>query len=216
MSDPRSRRAPTGSLVPFFADSPYDNGMMKCTRCGKEATVHDIKVVKGGIVSQIHLCEACAQSEGKTQNTMFPSAEEVANEALMQAAAAAGVPAGTSSAAASNRRVANQCPECGLSWDSFRQEGKLGCPGCYAAFESRLGPLLERAHEGGTHHVGKTPNRAKAEVDMGLRVQHLRKQLLDALSAEQYELAANLRDQITNLGYGIESDGDDNDEKGND
>lgn len=184
---------------------------MKCTRCGKEATVHDIKVVKGGIVSQIHLCESCAADDGHSQN-MFPSAEEVADETLMQAAAAAaGVSAGSSAAsAAANRRAASQCSECGLSWDSFRQEGKLGCPACYVAFESRLGPLLERAHEGGTHHVGKTPNREEAEVDLGLRVQHLRKQLADALSAEQYELAASLRDQIINFGYGI--DDNENDE----
>jgi protein arginine kinase activator len=33
----------------------------------------------------------------------------------------------------------------------------LGCATCYAQFEAQLGPLLARAHEGGTHHVGKSP-----------------------------------------------------------
>ena len=66
-------------------------------------------------------------------------------------------------------------------------------------FEKDLTPLLQRAHEGATHHVGKVPTRRggtgvpmKRQVD----VAKLRKELARAVEAEDYERAAKLRDQI--------------------
>jgi protein-arginine kinase activator protein McsA len=53
--------------------------------------------------------------------------------------------------------AASACPRCGLTFGQFRQSGLMGCPACYDAFEGPLGPLLQRAHEGGTHHSGKIP-----------------------------------------------------------
>jgi protein arginine kinase activator len=66
-------------------------------------------------------------------------------------------------------------------------------------FEKDLTPLLHRAHEGATHHLGKVPARrggtgvpAKRAVDLT----RLRKELQRAVEAEDYERAAKLRDQI--------------------
>src|SRR4051812_6106211 len=110
------------------------------------------------------------------------------------------------------------CPSCGTGYLEFRQSGLLGCPECYKAFESQLGPLLERAHEGGTHHTGRLPKRAlggapnpsapqpramptppsPTEVK-AKRITQLQKQLDDAVKAEQYEKAAKLRDELRTL-----------------
>ena len=45
-----------------------------------------------------------------------------------------------------------------------RISGRAGCSGGehdYTAFEKDLTPLLQRAHEGQGHHVGKSPMRGK-------------------------------------------------------
>jgi len=105
-----------------------------------------------------------------------------------------------------------KCETCGLSYAAFRQHGLLGCSACYVAFEDKLAPLIERAHQGGTHHIGKTPRRLLAAAQDGdteaiervlggareraERLALLRKQLEEALAMEQYERAAALRDEL--------------------
>ena len=59
--------------------------------------------------------------------------------------------------------------------------------------------------------IGVLTDDSRVEVDMVLRVQHLRKQLAESLAAEQYERAAAVRDQIISLGYAIEGGSGDDD-----
>jgi protein arginine kinase activator len=91
------------------------------------------------------------------------------------------------------------CDQCGMTWAEFRQSGLFGCANDYVLFEKDLTPLLQRAHEGATHHVGKVPARRggtgvpmKRQADLT----KLRKELSRAVEAEDYERAAKLRDQI--------------------
>lgn len=161
---------------------------MKCDRCDNEATVHDTKVRGGQIVSQ-HLCEKCAAEAGLVSGGVAMPSTALAPKP--------GVPT---------------CPSCGLSLADFRQGGLLGCAVCYTTFEATLTPMIERAHEGATHHVGKTPRnlleRAGPARDAILggprerveRLRLLKKQLDDAVRAEQYERAAALRDELRRLG----------------
>jgi protein arginine kinase activator len=95
--------------------------------------------------------------------------------------------------------VGQACENCGITWAEFRQSGLFGCANDYVAFEKDLTPLLQRAHEGATHHVGKVPTRRggtgvpmKRQIDLT----KLRKELAKAVEAEDYERAAKLRDQI--------------------
>lgn len=163
---------------------------MKCDHCGNEATVHDFKLVKGGIVSQVHLCEKCAGQLGMAGKT-FKSVDELLHEAV-----AAHVGASAEGSA---------CTNCGLTWGEFREHGLLGCAVCYETFESRLESLLERAHEGGAQHVGKVPFDSPDEAHKTAQIRHLKQQLRDAVAAEQYERAAQLRDQLTTIGCPVAS-----------
>jgi protein arginine kinase activator len=88
------------------------------------------------------------------------------------------------------------CESCGMHFSQLREHSLLGCPDCYKSFEAALGPLLERAHEGGTHHIGKVPRRAGAGEDRQAQLMRMRKRLDAAVEAEDYELAARLRDDI--------------------
>lgn len=160
---------------------------MKCDRCQNEATVHEVTVHKGKKVEK-HLCEQCAKTDGIAIQSHPPIAEMLSKFVM------------SSVGGEKPTRGQAACEGCGLTYAEFRQTGLLGCEECYDAFEEQLGPLLERAQEGGSHHVGKTPRRGGGALDRGKVVATLRRQLLDAIAAEHYEKAAELRDRLRSVG----------------
>jgi len=72
----------------------------------------------------------------------------------------------------------------------------LGCPYDYEIFEKPLSNLIENIQNGKTVHCGKVPSRAPADAKKQIELLNLKKQLEEAVKAENYELAAKLRDQI--------------------
>lgn len=191
---------------------------VKCDRCDNEATVHEVSI-KGGKRHERHLCEGCAREQGVSAVQATPDVSSILQTfiALKSSAQASGTESKgetESAAAAPTSAAAASCPACGQTFAQFRTSGVLGCPLCYTRFESQLTPLLSRAHEGGTHHVGKSPASAKggageqlggaskaehAAIDHDQRVAALRKSLEDAIAGEQYEKAAKLRDELQRL-----------------
>lgn len=159
---------------------------MKCDNCEKPAVVHEV-TVKNGVKAEVHLCQDCAREAGVSMPSHQPLNQLLTHFVISQ----------TSKAKARARK--KTCPSCGLSFGRFRQGGTLGCPDCYEAFTEQLAPLIERAQNGATHHRGKTPRRAGASVDRQVQVQQLIKELDQAVAAEQYERAAELRDRLRNL-----------------
>ncbi|MEK7730886.1 MAG: UvrB/UvrC motif-containing protein, partial [Planctomycetota bacterium] len=91
------------------------------------------------------------------------------------------------------------CPKCGLTFKEFQLKGLLGCPHDYVAFAVLLTPLIQRAHEGGTHHVGKVPPTADATVKKHTGLLRLRRELQEAIEQENFERAARVRDQIRTM-----------------
>ncbi len=177
---------------------------MLCENCGQhEATIHEV-LIKGGTKMEKHLCEVCAQVAASEPSSNLPI-----NELISKYMVSPGVHAGEASEAR-EAPAPTVCPSCAMTVREFRQSGLLGCPVCYSVFEDQLGPLIERAHEGGACHVGKTPRRAldsgreRGDVERLLgdtreraeRLGALRKQLTDAVEREQYERAAQLRDEM--------------------
>ncbi|MGD0539971.1 MAG: UvrB/UvrC motif-containing protein [Tepidisphaeraceae bacterium] len=161
---------------------------MKCEKCNRPATVH-LTEIRGGKKIEKHLCEQCAaQVEGFPTKAHTPINELLTNFVLAHSGLA-------------KEQQSTVCPECGMAWADFAQTGLLGCEHDYTAFDKDLTPLLQRAHEGATHHVGKVPTRrggTSVPVKRQLDVARLRKELNRAIEAEDYERAAKLRDQIRN------------------
>lgn len=159
---------------------------MKCDNCNKPATVH-LTEIKNGKKIEKHLCEQCAaQNEGVPIQAHTPINELLTNFVMQHSGLSA-------------KQAGVECSHCGITWAEFRQSGLFGCEQDYALFERELAPLLQRAHEGGTHHVGKVPTRrGAAGVPTRKRIDltRLRKELARAVEAEDYERAAKLRDQI--------------------
>ena len=61
-----------------------------------------------------------------------------------------------------------------------------------------LVPLLEKVHGTSSHH-GKTPARVQGEIESIRELEQLEDQLGEAVAAEQYERAAELRDCIREM-----------------
>jgi len=158
----------------------------KCDRCDREATVHEVTIKDGAKVEK-HLCESCAREEGVVVQAHAPINELITKFVMSH----------SGQGATATRSQA--CGACGLKYQEFRQHGLLGCAECYKSFESQLGPLVERAQDGATHHIGKAPASVVGSVDRQQRIVTLRKQLTDAIAAEQYERAAQLRDQLMHV-----------------
>ncbi len=158
---------------------------MKCDNCNKPATVH-LTEIRNGKKIEKHLCEQCAAaSEGIPAKGHTPINELLTNFVMAHSGL--------------QKEMGTACEHCGITWAEFRQNGLLGCANDYTVFERDLTPLLQRAHEGATHHVGKVPARRggtgvpmKRQVDLT----RLRKELQRAVEGEDYERAAKLRDQI--------------------
>jgi protein arginine kinase activator len=181
---------PTPSLQPlrllFHAGGkPYDSSRMKCDKCDKPAVVHEV-VIQKGVKREVHLCNEHAAESGYVVN---PSINQMLGQFVISHAAA-----GTAQGAQKT------CPSCGLTLAMFRKSGTLGCPECYEAFLEELDPLIQRAQAGGTHHVGKAPQRAGAALDRQLELRRLMRELDQAVAAEEYERAAEIRDRLMNLG----------------
>lgn len=154
--------------------------------------------MRNGVRIERHLCERHAAEAGIKVSASQP---------------APGVP--TPPAAGTQVR-SSACPTCRTTFAEFKQHGLLGCAVCYQFFEKQLAPLLERAHDGLSQHRGKTlasgtrPQRADsalAEVEARSdRLKRLKSDLERAVQSEQYERAAQLRDEIRRLCEGAGGD----------
>ena len=174
---------------------------MKCDKCDNEATVHEM-IVKGGAKSERHLCEHCARELG-----LNPGGATLGQLITKFVVAPQGQPlAPPGKPPPPKPTPPTTCRGCGTTFADFKQTGRLGCSECYTTFEPQLASLIERAHEGATHHVGKRPTRweersARAEADTARRerIDDLRRRLEQAVMAEQYEAAAVLRDELRKI-----------------
>lgn len=162
-----------------------------CDYCDRPAVVHEL-IIKNGVEREIHLCEVHAQKAGIDIPSPQPINQMLSAEFVV------------TSSARSRRKRQLTCPDCGITFAQFRHSGVLGCPSCYAAFETRLSPLIERAQNGGTSHVGKTPARGGGSIDRQLLISKLKREMDHAVAAEQYERAAHLRDRLRRVEAGEE------------
>ena len=155
--------------------------MHKCMKCPSPATLHITEVHGVGKFDELHFCEKCAH---KYLNEPQPIAKVGAAEAIPEADDSA--------------LGQIECPECGIKFVEFRNTGRLGCPHDYEVFRDELTPLLENIH-GETRHCGKTPRRLPETKQVESELAKLRADLKQAVTREDYEAAARIRDKIKGL-----------------
>jgi len=159
---------------------------MLCQNCKKRtATVHLTDLVNGD-KRERHLCEECASAEGITVKQHI-SINDVLNSFL--------------SSQSTIQNLANiKCPDCGMTFMEFRSKGLLGCPKDYDVFGQALESLIERAQGGGTQHTGKAPGEGARMDPKQQKKLDMQRALREAVEREDYEQAAQLRDQLKEFG----------------
>jgi protein arginine kinase activator len=163
--------------------------MTPCEHCHTSpATVH-ITQISNNEATVSHLCETCAREKGimveVRQEGLLP---EIGIDIQRQAQAAPGAA----------REDARECSHCHTKFAEFKATGKLGCPRCYEEFEKDIASMLVQVN--GDHlHKGKRYSRRGASLMAGADLDKLRRELADAISREEFELAALLRDTMRGL-----------------
>lgn len=159
---------------------------MTCDLCNKnDATVHLTEIINDE-TRELHLCEACAREKGAS------AAEQFGLAGLLAGLADFGAKGGL-------KTETQPCPQCGFTYEDFRKSGRLGCGNCYENFGKVLSPLLKRVH-GSNRYMGRLspPHQKKKGAPEGEPVR-LKEQLKAAVTAEDFEEAARLRDQLRTL-----------------
>ena len=155
---------------------------MKCDKCDKPAVVHEVTIANG-VKKEVHLCLDHAREAG----VAMPGQQPI--NKLLAKFSAAGKPA----------VMAPRCPQCGMSFAQIRQHTLVGCAACYDTFEEPLGRMIQRVQGGATHHVGRGVQSPDEMAGRKQQERELLRALETALNREQYERAAEIRDQISRL-----------------
>ena len=161
---------------------------MKCEKCkAREATVL-FKQTVNGETTTAHLCHECAAE--MQQGGFFSAGSFPFGGNLFE---------GLFGISAPEKPTAKRtCPQCGATWSDLRREGKPRCAGCYEAFADELEPTI-RSLYGTASHTGRAPAKCREQRNKEKKTALLKKQLREAVEAEQYEEAARLRDEIRTL-----------------
>jgi protein arginine kinase activator len=160
---------------------------MLCELCKEaQATVHLTEIVNDQM-TELHLCEACANQKGAQVESHFGLAD------LLGGLADVGKPQEPEEVSTKT------CPNCGMTYDQFRKVGRLGCSECYTTFKKGLTSLLKRIH-GSPLHLGKAPIRlVKSSAKGKNELMELKRKLERAIEIEEFEEAAHLRDAIRQI-----------------
>jgi protein arginine kinase activator len=161
---------------------------MKCECCHEqEATIHLTQVIEGQ-AKKLNLCQDCAQENGIDLNSPISITDVLLGLGAQP----------QEDDAAPGREFDLICNRCQMTRAEFKKRARLGCPECYESFIGELNALTKAMHHG-NQHMGKIPARQGKEARITAQIAALQKDIEVAISKEQYEAAARLRDQIKAL-----------------
>jgi protein arginine kinase activator len=156
--------------------------MLCCICKEKEAKVHLTQIV-GEKMQKVDLCEGCAAQKGVNDPAGFSLADLLlglgASQEMEQASGGGEI----------------KCANCGFTQADFKKAGRLGCSECYQTFSEGLEGLLKTMHKG-TRHIGKVPHSQQQARELADRLKSLQKKLDKAVADENFEQAAQMRDEI--------------------
>lgn len=157
---------------------------MLCESCKERDAVVSVTRIENDGVTQHHLCELCAAAQG-VETTIATPKHPLGEflQAVQQQAATTGL-------------EDLRCSFCNSTMADFRETGRWGCARCYTNFEAPIRELLRRV-QGSNRHVGrayKPP--VGGHMEQAALLSELKDRLRRAVEAEQFEVAADLRDRI--------------------
>ncbi|EWH23344.1 UvrB/UvrC motif-containing protein [Bacillus haynesii] len=172
---------------------------MICQECKERpATFHFTKVINGE-KKEMHICEQCAKENSESYSMNESGGFSIHNllSGLLNFDSSF-----TNSSEAQLFQQPDQvlrCKKCNMTFPEFRKTGRFGCSECYKTFHSYITPVLRKVHSGNTVHAGKIPKRIGGNLHVRRQVEALKKELKELIQQEEFEKAANIRDQIRSL-----------------
>jgi len=154
---------------------------MLCDKCKKNQAAVHFEQLNNGETSKMYLCYKCSLD---FQTPMFFN--NILNGLMY------------------NLKIPTEeissiiCATCGLKLSEFRKIGKLGCANCYIDFKTELNSLLQNI-QWNVEHKGKYPATSADALLRKKAINKLRTQLNAAITLEEYEQAAKLRDEIRDI-----------------
>mgnify|MGYP003436731948 CR=1 FL=1 len=167
---------------------------MECQECKQRpATLHFTKIINGE-KTEVHLCEQCSQE--KSEMFMNNSGVNFSINNLL----AGLLNLDNAFASPKNHTLSGiselHCSHCKLSYSQFTRLGMFGCSNCYESFSKQLEPILRRLHNGNAVHTGKVPKRIGSHISVQRKVQDLKSQMQACIQQEEFEKAAEIRDEL--------------------
>ncbi|MFC0560686.1 UvrB/UvrC motif-containing protein [Halalkalibacter alkalisediminis] len=163
---------------------------MICQECNKrKASLHFAKIINGE-KTEFHICEQCAKEKGE----YFPGTNSFSIHQLLSGLLNFEQPIQKGHEHTPVSKL--ECEKCGMTYEQFTQAGRFGCAHCYKSFESKLEPILKRVHSGNHTHAGKLPERIGGGIQIQRQIDALKQQLKSLIEQEEFEQAAELRDEI--------------------
>ena len=168
---------------------------MYCELCKKNiATIHYTKIVNGH-KEERHVCDQCARQMKEPMNA-FPTLGLMPDFSMADFIGGFFNPENQSQPfVQKNMSAYDACPVCGMTAGEFRKLGRVGCSNCYEYFSDYMPGLIKRIH-GNSCHTGKVPARGEARLAERQKAVLLREELRCAIQEENFERAAQLRDEI--------------------
>ena len=166
---------------------------MKCQKCHeREANTHYTQIINGQ-KQEYYLCDQCAAESPEIQKMQmnFVNPFDMSLEHFLS-----GIFGNTMPGKSLGGTVT--CPHCGMTFRDFTEGGKIGCSDCYEAFRDNLRAPLKQIH-GSVEHNGKVPSRLGAGRRSERKIKKLEAELGQAVMEQNFERAAELRDQIKEL-----------------
>ncbi len=185
---------------------------MICERCKKSEANYYYKENVNGTERSYHLCTECAKAleaagelKSFTPDNLFGG---FGTDGLTSLFSSLFAPVGKQNGSKTGRTLPEQkkCTLCGAGFDDLVREGKAGCPKCYEVFAEELAESIRRIH-GRSAHTGKEPAAFREKNRVKRKLEQLEVALKDAIQSENYERAAELRDEIRALKAKEEADG---------
>jgi protein arginine kinase activator len=192
---------------------------MLCDNCGKNEVEVLIRQVIDEEVKNLSLCRACAEKMGfmpliPSITISFSIGESPPKQRKIRKA--------QTKRREQPAESSMRCPTCGSDISSFRETGILGCPDCYESFRVPLGVFLHKTQGAESHWVasdafrkiGVTSGEINHKMDVVVKeekngnIAKLRLELNEAISREDYERAAQLRDILAPLVGGADKNND--------
>ena len=162
--------------------------MILCDECGQRPAAIHVTAIINGEKQDINLCHECASRRKEFSVHMSALADKLGMLFRQRAEHATQQPE-------SEPVPAVTCPTCGTTYAIFRKTGRLGCGDCYEAFRGLLTEWLKKRVGAGIY-AGSDGHDTEGALSGRMEIIRLKKAQKAAVDGENYELAAQLRDQI--------------------